>query len=164
MYNPRPAKRGTDGGATNRRGRNMSMTGTTVITVTWEGRIAWTASSHLPVTWGGRTALTAGSHTPITITIRRLIVDVVVVAKGLVEPVGRTLGRRGPWELSLGLFLIVHGHSGLGRLGGCCATRGPCIGSTGLSRELLLQYSSYRWRGGPSWAVRVWSLVGPFPA
>ena len=50
----------------------MSMTGTTCITVTWEGRTAWTAGSHLPVTWGGRIARKASSHTPITITDRRL--------------------------------------------------------------------------------------------
>ena len=91
----------------------MNMKDTTGITVTWEGRTAWTAGSHLPVTWGGRIAMTASSHTPITITFRRLVVEVAVVAKGLVQPVGGTLGGRGPRELSLGLFLVIHGHCGL---------------------------------------------------
>ena len=91
----------------------MSMTDTTGITVTWEGRTAWTAGSHLPVTWGGRIAMTASSHTPITITFRRLEVGVRGSrGENLVQPVVDVVTGRGRRDLGERLLLVVHGDGG----------------------------------------------------
>ena len=129
MYNRRPAERGADGSATNKRGRTID-TGTTVdgctamtagnlvcITVTWDGRTAMTAGSRIQVTFGsggGRTAGKAGSHAAVTITITG---PGLKVGEHLIQPTVVVVARGGGGDLVHGVVLIVHEHRGGRRLG-----------------------------------------------